>query len=97
MFSKLTESQKSFILSYSPKDRMFTSSEEVEKIVEVFNLELMDFEMNRNYRDAVVYFYDDLLKRETIYDENGEYKGRTDKHDFYMLGLQSITAVFDYV
>ena len=93
----LTESQKSFILSYSPKDRMFTSPEEVEKIVEVFNLELMDFEMNRNYRDAVVQFYDNLLKQETICDENGEYKGRTNKYDFYMLGLQSITAVFDHV
>lgn len=93
----LTPEQIDFLLNYTPKDRLFTSSHEIVLIGVKFNLtELTDMELLL-LRNNVVFFYHDKLKEETLFDANGRYKGRTEKYDIYMRSMQSVTAVIDRV
>lgn len=95
--TNLTTEQTNFLLNYTPKDRMFTSSAEIVLIGVMFNLtELTDLEVML-LRNNVVMFYRDKMKEETLFDGNGKYKGRTELYDKYMIAMQSVTAVIDHV
>ena len=93
----LTPAHVEFLSSYSPANLHFTSTPEMNLIIERFNLnEIADIEMY-NLRNAVVQFYSELLEKEIMFDSNGEYKGRTDKFWTYNSAMQSVTAVMDHV
>lgn len=85
-----------FLNSYKPKNRMFTSDNEIELISETLNLCELSFEERCNTRNEVVRYYTELMENEIIYDETGEYKGRTDKYWDLIQSMQSVTTVIDY-
>jgi hypothetical protein len=85
-----------FLNSYKPENRMFTSDDEIDLISETLNLPELDFDERTKIRNEVVRYYTELMENEIIYDENGEYKGRTDKYWDLMLSMQSVTTVIDY-
>jgi hypothetical protein len=75
---------------------MFTSEDEIDLISETLNLCELSFEERTRTRNEIVRFYDNLMETEIIYDENGEYKGRTDKYWDLITSMQSVTTVIDY-
>lgn len=93
----LTPANIEFLLSYSPANLHFTTTAEMNLIIERFNLnEISDIEMY-NLRNAVVSFFTELMEEEIMFDSNGKYKGRTDKFWTYNTAMQSVTAVIDHV
>lgn len=93
----LTPTNIEFLLNYSPANLHFTSTAEMNLIIEHFNLnKITDIEMY-NLRNAVVSFFSELLEGEIMFDSTGKYKGRTDKFWTYNSAMQSVTAVMDHV
>jgi hypothetical protein len=85
-----------FLNSYKPANRVFTSEDEIDLISETLNLCELSFDEQTRVRNEIVRYYTDLMEKEIIYDENGEYKGRTNKCWDLMQSMQSITTVIDY-
>lgn len=90
------ESIYEFLKNYKPANRMFTSEDEIDLISETLNLPELDAEERCRTRNEVVRYYDELMDAEVIYDENGEYKCRTDKYWELINSMQSVTTVIDY-
>lgn len=91
-----TDSIYNFLNSYKPANSMFTSEDEIDLISETLNLCELSFEDRCRTRNEIVRYYTELMDAEVIYDENGEYKGRTNKFWDLMQSMQSITTVIDY-
>lgn len=91
-----TESFYEFLKNYKPENEMFTSEDEIDLISETLNLPELDFEERCRTRNEVVRYYTELMDAEVIYDENNQYKGRTDKFWKLLNSMQSITTVIDY-
>ena len=91
-----TDSIYNFLNSYKPANDMFTSEDEADLISETLNLCELSFEERTRTRNEVVRYYTELMDGEVVYDENGEYKGRTNKFWDLMQSMQSITTVIDY-
>ena len=85
-----------FLKNYKPASQMFTSEDEADLISETLNLCELSFEDRCRTRNEIVRYYTELMDAEVIYDENGEYKGRTNKFWDLMQSMQSITTVIDY-
>lgn len=85
-----------FLKSYKPANNMFTSEDEADLISETLNLCELSFEDRCLTRNEVVRYYTELMDAEVIYDENNQYKGRTNKFWDLMQSMQSITTVIDY-
>ncbi len=85
-----------FLNSYKPVNQMFTSEDEIDLISETLNLCELSFDERCKIRNEVVRYYTELMENEIIYDENGEYKGRTDKYWDLITSMQSVTTVIDY-
>lgn len=85
-----------FLNSYKPANDMFTSEDEADLISETLNLCELSFEERCKTRNDVVRYYTELMENEIIYDETGEYKGRTDKYWDLIQSMQSVTTVIDY-
>lgn len=96
METLFNESIYEFLRNYKPQNRMFTSEDEIDLISETLNLTELDFESRTRLRNEVVKFYDESMEDEIIYDNNGEYKGRTDKYWDLIQSMQSVTTVIDY-
>lgn len=92
-----TTEQTNFLLNYTPKDRMFTSSSEMVLIGVMFELTNLKDVQLLNLRNDIVSFYRDRMDEETLFDAKGNFKCRTDKHDDYMCAMQSVVAVIDHV
>lgn len=93
----LTPAHIDFLLNYCPANLHFTTTAEMNLVIERFNLnEISDIEMY-NLRNAVVSFFTELMENEIMFDSNGKYKGRTDKFWTYNTAMQSVTAVMDHV
>lgn len=92
-----TTEQTHFLLTYTPKDKMFTSSAEMVLIGVMFELTNLKDVQLLNLRNNIVSFYRDRMDEETLFDAKGNFKCRTDKHDDYMFAMQSIVAVIDHV
>ena len=84
----MRQDQKEFLKNYQPKDKFFTSWEEVDLIKEKLELEGMDADQLCEIRDEVVEYYEGL--RDKLFD--------TDREKFYdmMESIQSVTAVIDH-
>lgn len=91
-----TEVFYKFLKNYKPASRMFTSEDEIDLISETLNLPELDFKERCRTRNEVVRYYTELMDAEVIYDENNEYKGRTDKYWDLINSMQSVTTVIDY-
>lgn len=85
-----------FLNSYKPANDMFTSEDEADLISETLNLCELSFEERCRTRNEVVRYYTELMENEIIYNEIGEYKGRTDKYWDLIQSMQSVTTVIDY-
>ena len=73
---------------YTPKDRHFTSKEEIDYISDLLNLKELNVEEMRSLRNIVVLYYDEL--------RNG--LSRTNrKWEDYWQGMMSVTAIIDHV
>lgn len=96
MVNFFNESIYEFLKGYAPKNRMFTSEEEICLIADKLNLSNLTYEESVNTRNEVVRFYDNLMDAEIIYNEHGEYKGRTDKFWELVNSMNSVTTVIDY-
>ena len=96
MGTNFTEEFYDFLKNYKPSFRMFTSEEEIDLICETLKLPEMSFEERCRTRNEVVRYYTELVEAEIIYDENNQYKGRTDKCWELMNSMQSVTTVIDY-
>lgn len=82
---ELTSDMKTFLKGYSPKEKHFTSIEEI-KLVED-NLNIANYRNNlQALRNSVVQFYDELI------DENPN--NRNMVYD-YMESMMSVTAIID--
>jgi hypothetical protein len=90
------ETVENFLKNYKPTNQMFTSEDEIDLISETLNLCELSFEERTRTRNEVVRYYSELMEGEIIYDENGEYKGRTDKYWELITSMQSVTMVIDY-
>jgi hypothetical protein len=75
---------------------MFTSEDEIDLISKTLNLSELDDEGRYRTRNEVVRYYTELMDAEVIYDENNEYKCRTDKYWDLINSMQSVTTVIDY-
>lgn len=91
-----TESFYEFLKNYKPASRMFTSEDEIDLISETLNLPDLDAEGRYRTRNEVVRYYTELMDAEVIYDENNQYKGRTDKFWDLVNSMNSVTTVIDY-
>ena len=96
MKSLFTTTQWDFILNYTPANAHFTSPEEMEKIAEVFGFKHRSYPELKNLRDNIVTTYTAMMDNAIIYDENGEYQGRTKGFYRCMSAMQSITVVIDH-
>ena len=85
-----------FLKNYKPASRMFTSEDEIDLISETLLLPELSFEERTLTRNEVVRYYTELMDVEVIYDENGEYKGRTDKFWDLLNSMNSVTTVIDF-
>jgi len=85
-----------FLKNYKPASRMFTSEDEIDLISETLNLPDLDAEERCRTRNEVVRYYTELMDAEVIYDENNQYKGRTDKFWDLVNSMNSVTTVIDY-
>ena len=79
-----TVSVESFLSSYSPKSRSFTSNDEIKKITKALGLDNMSAYELTEARNNVVRHYSKLMT-----DSDSSWK--------YMPALQSVTAVIDDV
>ena len=91
-----TEVFYEFLKNYKPASRMFTSEDEIDLISETLNLPDLDAEGRCITRNEVVRYYTELMDAEVIYDENNQYKGRTDKFWDLVNSMNSVTTVIDY-
>ena len=82
---ELTSDMKTFLKGYSPKEKHFTSIEEIRLVED--NLNIANYRNNlQALRNSVVEFYDELI------DENPNDKNMTYA---YMESMMSVTAVID--
>lgn len=81
----LTSDMRIFLRGYSPKEKHFTSLEEIRLVEDKLNIESYRDRL-RVLRNAVVQFYNDLI------DEHPTDKSMV--HD-YMESMMSVTAVID--
>ena len=82
---ELTSDMKTFLKGYSPKEKHFTSIEEIRLVED--NLNIANYRNNlQSLRNSVVQFYDELI------DENPNDKNMT--YD-YMESMMSVTAIID--
>ena len=89
-YAELSQNQLDFLREYAPKDKGFTSSLEMKKIISKFGLdEGLDVEDMRAIRNSVVRFYSNLQRGLLI-------GGTEEKLDRNMEALQSVTAVIDH-
>ena len=92
----MTREAQDFLRNYTPKSNMFTSKEEIELISNELGLDdhtTEDFPLLRN---EVVELYTELLDKNIIVDDKGEYVGRTEKYWSLLNAMQSVTAVIDH-
>ena len=87
---------ENFLKNYSPDNAHFTSREEMNTIIENLMLNMYSYDQLRTVRNTVVEFYTNLMDKEIMYDENGEYAGRTDKYFQYLCSMGSVTSTIDY-
>ena len=73
---------ESFLSSYKPKDRSFTSNAEIKKITDVLGLDEMSASELTEARNNVVRYYSRKM-------DDGNFD--------FMPSLQSVTSVIDYV
>lgn len=85
-----------FLKNYKPVSRMFTSEDEIDLISETLNLPELGFEERCRTRNEVVRYYTELMDAEVIYDENNQYKGRTNKFWELLNSMNSVTTVIDF-
>ena len=88
---------ESFLLGYTPRQTGFTSNEEIELVTRRLGLDRMSDEELRATRDRVVEIYSRAQNRETRYDQDGNFAGRSEKFWDYNEGLMSVTAIIDYI
>ena len=89
-YAELSQNQTNFLREYTPKDRGFTSSLEMKKIISKFGLdEGLGVEDMRAIRNSVVRFYSNLQRGLLI-------GGTDEKLDNIMEAMQSVTAVIDH-
>ena len=82
---ELTSDMKTFLKGYSPKEKHFTSIEEIRLVED--NLNITNYRNNlQALRNSVVQFYDELI------DENPNDRNMTYA---YMESMMSVTAVID--
>lgn len=82
---ELTSDMKTFLKGYSPKEKHFTSIEEIRLVED--NLNIANYRNNlQALRKSVVQFYDELI------DENPNDRNMT--YD-YMESMMSVTAIID--
>ena len=82
---ELTSDMKTFLKGYSPKEKHFTSIEEIRLVED--NLNIANYRNNlQALRNSVVQFYDELI------DENPNDRNMT--YD-YMESMMSVTAIID--
>ena len=82
---ELTSDMKNFLKGYSPKEKHFTSIEEIRLVED--NLNIANYRNNlQALRNSVVQFYDELI------DENPN--NRNMVYD-YMESMMSVTAIID--
>ena len=82
---ELTPGMKTFLKGYSPKEKHFTSIEEIRLVED--NLNIANYRNNlQALRNSVVQFYDELI------DENPNDRDMTYT---YMESMMSVTAVID--
>ena len=82
---ELTSDMKTFLKGYSPKEKHFTSIEEIRLVED--NLNIANYKNNlQALRNSVVEFYDELI------DENPNNRNMTYA---YMESMMSVTAVID--
>ena len=82
---ELTPDMKTFLKGYSPKEKHFTSIEEIRLVED--NLNIANYKNNlQALRNSVVQFYDELI------DEDPNNK---DMMYAYMESMMSVTAVID--
>ena len=82
---ELTPDMKTFLKWYSPKEKHFTSIEEIRLVED--NLNIVNYRNNlQALRNSVVQFYDELI------DENPNDRNMT--YD-YMKSMMSVTAIID--
>ena len=91
-YAELSQNQLDFLREYAPKDKSFTSSLEMKKIISKFGLdEGIDVEDMRAIRNSVVRFYFNLQRNLLIGGIENE-----KELDRSMEALQSVTAVIDH-
>ena len=81
---ELTSDMKNFLKGYSPKEKHFTSIEEIHLVEDKLNIPNYSDNL-RALRNSVVLFYDELI---------GDGSDRERTHAF-MESLMSVTAVID--
>ena len=82
---ELTSDMKTFLKGYSPKEKHFTSIEEIRLVED--NLNITNYRNNlQALRNSVVQFYDELI------DENPNDRNMTYT---YMESMMSVTAIID--
>ena len=87
---------ENFLKTYSPANAHYTSRDEMNTIIENLMLNMYSREQLRLVRNTVVEFYTNLMDKEIMYDENGEYAGRTDKYFQYLCSMGSVTSTIDH-
>lgn len=87
---------ENFLMNYTPANSHFTSREEIDTIINNMALNTYSYEQLRLVRNAVVEFYTNLMDKEIMYDENGEYAGRTEKYYQYLCSMGSVTSTIDH-
>lgn len=90
-----SSSLKGFLLSYKPEDDMFTSQAEMDLIADKLKFSSLSVEQLRETRNEVVRIYENAMDKEILYDNNGDYAGRSEKYFDYNQGMMSVTAVID--
>lgn len=92
-----SDAVKSFLLSYTPQNKGFTSNAEIDLVSKKLNLSGMDESALQEMRNRAVKIYSDAMEKEIKYDSNGEFAGRTEKYWEYSEAMQSVTAIIDYL
>jgi hypothetical protein len=59
-----SNSQCEFLKTYVPESSLYTTSEEMGKIIKIFNIEKCTIEEIKNIRNNIVIFYHNLMKDE---------------------------------
>lgn len=90
-----TSSINAFLKSYKPEEEGFTTAREMMRIRDGLNLDNLNINGLRKMRDRVVRFYSNLLDKETRYNADGTYAGRTERFYGYNEAMMSVTAVID--